>query len=342
MNPILRKSLFYVPLLSIIIVSSCQKENNLYVETQVDENVIEYGSLKVKLPINYNESVLTLKLEDLQNHYFLINSKKLKSNSISDRPDITMEELNELASAVLLKYPDMGELSESDILLIQENFNGIPESTIYKNIELIDSFYSALIRFDYFDTISKYIPIQYKSANDYFGYNVSFAELWALAWHPSLVGPTMDATNKAIELTGQYFPTEDPWRTKADAFRHAMWNVLIAKYVGDKKNSIEKCVSWAKKFTDKHEEGADKPEEMTQDDFDFDQSMDFHNNEYGRNCFSSVAWEDERKWYQSTVVYAPSETTMANYIFGKTGLAKKVSSETEINSYPLFLVYIKD
>jgi len=111
--------------------------------------------------------------------------------------------------------------------------------------------------------------------------------------------------------------------------------------VGSKKNKVSKCTDWAKKFTDKHEEGAEKPSNMTQSDFEFDKAMDYHNNKIGRDYFSSVAWVDKRKWYQSSVVKAPSEKTMADAIYNKTKVAKKVSNKSQIGWYPSYLVYIK-
>ena len=234
-------------------------------------------------------------------------------------------------------------MSERDILLIQNDFNGIDELTIYENIEVIDSFYTALIRFDLVDTLAKYNPSNLKSTSGYNDYDVSFAEKWALLWHPRMVKPTLNATNKATELTKKKFPEINKhFQTQAYAFRHAIWNALIAKYAGDSKNKIDKCVDWAKKFTDKHEEGGTKPTGWTDEEFAFDQAMDYHNNKIGRDYFKSVAWTDKRKWYQPTRVKAPSEDDMANAIFDKTKVAKLVSSKLSISSYPSNLVYIKN
>jgi hypothetical protein len=326
-----------------LVLVSCEKEKGLdTINQSTEKQMIDFCGLKVKLPTGYDEKVLSLNLSDLQGNYYSNKSKFGLKSASSDEMDITLEEMDNLVTSVLIHYPNTDSLTERDIEIIQNDFNGIDEIKIYENIDVIDSFYNALIRYDYVDTLSKHYSLNLKSTNDYLGYDVSKAEFWALVWHPRLVKPTRSATDKAIELTGQYFPGQAAWRTKADAFRHAIWNALIAKYVGDKKNKIDECVDWAKKFTDKHEEGAERPADMTQEDFDFDKAMDYHNNKIGRDYFKSVAWTDKRKWYQPTRVKAPSETTMADAIFEKTKVAKKVSSKSQINSYPSNLVYIKD
>jgi len=282
-------------------------------------------------------------LEDLQNYYTKNRStQNLKSYASEIEPNITLEEMDVIANSIIDKYPDLYNLTDTDIETIQNDFNGINEITISENIELIDSFYNALIRFEFVDTLSKYTPSKLKSYSDYFGYDVSSAEFWALVWHPRLVNSTMKATNKTIELTGNKFPNQGAWRNKADAFRHAIWNALIAKYVGDQKNSIDKCIEWAKLFTDKHEEGSVKPADMTDEDFEFDHAMDYQNNKIGRDYFKSVAWTEKKCWLCSTVVLAPSDETISDAIYNKTTVAKKVASKSEINSFPNYLVYIKD
>lgn len=66
----------------------------------------------------------------------------------------------------------------------------------------------------------------------------------------------------------------------ANAFRHAAWNLLIAKN-GSVFTSKEKAVEWAKFITDLHEECF--PNEP------FDHEMDLHNNRIGREVFEASA-----------------------------------------------------
>lgn len=323
---------------SMSILNSCEKETTKNV-TPNNVNKIEYQGLNVHLPDGYNSDIIAYELSDLQKIFYSKSHTLLKSSP--SEIFLTFDELDDLAMCVLDKYPNTDSLATEDIYLIKKFFIDIDELTIYENIDIIEDFFETLIRYDYVDTLAKYTPTTLKSSN-YFGYDVSKAEFWALVWHPGLINPTKKATEKANELTAKYFPNQSAWQTKADAFRHAIWNALIAKNVGEKKNSVNKCVEWAKKFTDKHEEGGTKPQGWTDAEFEFDNAMDYHNNKIGRDYFKTVAWEDKRKWYQATRIKAPSETDMANAIFNKAEVAKKVTSKAQINSYPSFLVYIKD
>ena len=72
---------------------------------------------------------------------------------------------------------------------------------------------------------------------------------------------------------------------KANAFRHALWNVLICQKTLKKTNNREKSVIWTKKVTDLYEK-------VTQNEF-LDQLMDLHNNEIGRTLFLDLFDKNE-------------------------------------------------
>jgi len=259
-------SIIYCIITIALFLTSCEKESTVHiVPDSVDK--LDYHGLNVRMPDSYNSEILTYELSDLQSIFNSNRENSLKKSS--SEFFITFDELDDLALSVINKYPNTDSLSQTDINLIKEFFIDIDDLTIFENIDLIEDFFESLMRYDYVDTLSKYTPLQLKSSK-YLGYDVSRAEFWALVWHPKLVNSTRKATEKANELTTQYFPNQSAWQTKADAFRHAMWNALIAKYVGAQKNSIDKCVKWAKKFTDKHEEGGEKPDDWTDEEFKFD------------------------------------------------------------------------
>lgn len=64
-----------------------------------------------------------------------------------------------------------------------------------------------------------------------------------------------------------------------NAFRHALWNVLISRKVNKKLKNLSKSAHFAKKFTDLYEK-------VTQNEL-LDEQMDLHNNQIGRNLFLS-------------------------------------------------------
>lgn len=98
----------------------------------------------------------------------------------------------------------------------------------------------------------------------------------ALLSQPHLLLPTAWATVESILFAELYFKESHSGQGVANAFRHAAWNVLIAKNCSIF-TSEAKALSWAKFTTDLHEECF--PNE------DFDREMDLHNNALGRKFF---------------------------------------------------------
>ncbi len=327
-------------------LTSCDKTND--VENSLEPDVVRFGGLKVNLPSNYDESVLSLSLSDLQDQFFSKHNGNLMKSKSSSEVTLSLEQLILIIDKISTKYPDTDSITSEVVEKIQDNFVGIDEKTIIENINVIDSFYTTLIRYELVLALSKETTSPSKvnriTSNNYFGHEMNSSEFWFFVWHPSLAKPIQNATNKAMELTTAKFTSTDKhFQTQADAFRHGIWNALIAKYVGEDKSDINDCIDRAKSFTDKHESGAEKPAEWTDANWEFDGAMDLQNNKIGRDYFKSVAWTEKKKgWFQPTRVKAPSEDDMANAIFEKTKVAKLVSSKSQISYYPNNLVYIVD
>ncbi len=72
---------------------------------------------------------------------------------------------------------------------------------------------------------------------------------------------------------------------KANAFRHALWNVLICEKTLKFTKNDQKSAKWAKKVTDLHEK-------LAKNDI-LDTEMDFHNNEIGRRLFLAKKDQNE-------------------------------------------------
>lgn len=103
--------------------------------------------------------------------------------------------------------------------------------------------------------------------------------------HPLLIIPTLKATKRAFEICDHLFKKEHHKRTKANAFRHALWNVLICKNSMKMTKNKQKSVFWAQKVTDLYEK-------VTQNSL-LDEAMDVHNNAIGRLCFLNNMEETE-------------------------------------------------
>lgn len=104
----------------------------------------------------------------------------------------------------------------------------------------------------------------------------------------------------------------------ANAFRHALWVILITKMCLKWQNNEQKAKMWAKKFTDWHEDFS--PNE------DLERAMDLHNNAMGLRYFEQVKDRNE------------AETV--SYLKQKASEAVKILTVKEVKSIEDKLVYI--
>lgn len=93
----------------------------------------------------------------------------------------------------------------------------------------------------------------------------------------SKVWPTWKATKKSISLSSRYYGPAHRHNTAANAFRHAIWNYLVADACITDKTDIEEILLWTKKITHLHEELFPNPP--------LARAMDLHNNAVGRKIF---------------------------------------------------------
>lgn len=340
------RKIFFVVALVAFTLTSCDKNE---VEQTINQDEVKFGGLKVNLPPNYNEKVLSLSLSDLQNQFYTNNTSGLMKAKSSESAGITLDEMNRIIDGILINYPKLDSLTTDEIEKIKINFPDLSSDEIVENINVIDSFYTSLVRYDLVQELTKTESKSNNrafrvstSSNDYFGYDLNSSEFWYFVWHPALASPIKKATEKANSLTESNYPESGKWRDKADAFRHAIWNVLICKYIGEDKNEISDCTKRAEDFTTKHETGAEKPGTMTDEDWELDKNMDLHNNAQGRKYFESVAWIVKVGWFKVKRVRAPSEDEIVTGIKDKLNTARKISTSSDTSKYPNNLVYIKD
>lgn len=156
--------------------------------------------------------------------------------------------------------------------------------------------------------------------------NLSFSKskklIFALLSKPLYLIPTVWATAESIIYAEKYFNENHGGRGVANAFRHAAWNILIAKNV-QKFGSNSKALAWAKFMTDLHEE-------VFLND-DFDRLMDLHNNKIGRKFFCLMMQQNRT-----------SKKEMMQFLFDKSQEAKGLTDENDFTLYPDQLVYFDD
>jgi len=111
--------------------------------------------------------------------------------------------------------------------------------------------------------------------------SLDFKQLWILLlWflkHPLYMFATAKATYFTIRISQKEFPDIHDQHNKANAFRHALWNLLIAKESAKFSSDLEAVLNWTKRITDWHEEFSPNKE--------MPKLMDLHNNKIGRNHF---------------------------------------------------------
>lgn len=155
--------------------------------------------------------------------------------------------------------------------------------------------------------------------------NLSVSFTWkmfrGLISNPLLLIPTVWATIESILFSELHFHEAHGGRGVANAFRHAAWNLLIAKNCSVF-TSKEKAVEWAKFITDLHEECF--PNEP------FDHEMDLHNNRIGREVFEKLS---KNKLSKKQMIAA---------LVKKSNSAVGLTDEKEFEQYKNELVYFKD
>lgn len=156
--------------------------------------------------------------------------------------------------------------------------------------------------------------------------NLSFKQLFLLAGtfikRPRYFFPTHMATLKTVQICDKLFEKAHHKNNVSNAFRHGLWNVLIAKNVFSKNNSVEKSMEWAKTITDLHEKMAPNNE--------LEMAMDLHNNEIGRTLFAEKQLQNMNEENSIAVLKEKMET------------AVKVSSLNEMKENKNEFVYIED
>lgn len=105
--------------------------------------------------------------------------------------------------------------------------------------------------------------------------------------HPRYVVPTWRATKRTVELCNMHYPGQHHLHNKANAIRHALWNVLIAKYCAGNSPLNQRILNWTETITDRHERFSVNPP--------LERAMDLHNNAVGRSWSREMISMSEEK-----------------------------------------------
>lgn len=153
--------------------------------------------------------------------------------------------------------------------------------------------------------------------------NLKFSYLKTVFWfgikHPLFSLATLQATIITFKISQQKFPNKHGKENKANAFRHALWNMLILKKSLVFTNDVSKAETWTKKITDLHEELS--PNRA------ISRAMDLKNNELGRH------------WIKVNLELSDSE--IVKFLENKLQEAQKISKISEI-AIQSNLVYLEE
>lgn len=95
--------------------------------------------------------------------------------------------------------------------------------------------------------------------------------------HPFNLIPTFLATYQCVKISDEHYGKMHHKNNATNAFRHALWNFLIAKKCSSWRRNKRKAIRFAQKITDWHEEfSPNRP---------LEKEMDLHNNHIGRKLF---------------------------------------------------------
>ena len=153
---------------------------------------------------------------------------------------------------------------------------------------------------------------------------VRFRKLWELAGmaikHLDFLYPTFLATKLCMAVSTNHFQRKHYNNGQANAFRHALWNYLIALKCAKKSKNKDRVLSWTKRITDWHETAfANRP---------LAQRMDLHNNAVGRALFIREK--------------VNAKDTAITYFLELAAHSVKITENSTLEEYPLSLVHIID
>lgn len=135
---------------------------------------------------------------------------------------------------------------------------------------------------------------------------------------PLLIWPTLKATKQTLHISDKFYGKTHHANGRENAFRHALWNLLICKVAYRVNKNQQKAVDWAKQVTDLHEDLSPNNH--------LEREMDLHNNGVGRELFNSLAGK--------------SDTEIVECLIQKTKKSVRVKNSNEIKNFPGILVHL--
>lgn len=154
---------------------------------------------------------------------------------------------------------------------------------------------------------------------------ITVYEVSAILKHPFNAVKLNKAKEKAYNLTKEYMGSDTDTRNKVDAFRHAIFAIVLAKEASGTKH--EK-IKWSRDFCDAHEKGYKYTE--------YSSEMDCHNNEVGLRYYTNTAVRKFKQLLFFKIEKSPEEpsyTECCQYIKQKTESAVFIDENLEFSKF---------
>ncbi len=326
------------------------------------EHAIIHG-LPVTLKSNVSASDFDQSIDDIVSD---ISSTIVKSRGVSNDDELIVIDssiVSESINSTLDEYdfPDFNVeedcdiFPESEINKIRDDFPSLSDEEIANNFEIIQDIYDDQLSIltkkkvieeittsndsDSIRSISKH-----RSAYDNIKKlkNITKHEIAACIKHPLSALSLLSQREKAFSLTEEAMHVSDQFvNIKPDAFRHAAWNIVMAKYAVGRKNNR---LAWANDFSTAHEKGKKY--------IKYDAEMDLHNNKIGRDYYD---YKTDRKYVkffcwkiEVGVKNEPSDANIKKDIKAMANSATFVSKDLPLGKYKKLvnkasgLVYIEE
>lgn len=154
--------------------------------------------------------------------------------------------------------------------------------------------------------------------------SMDFKQLWSLFWlsarHPRFILPTIRGTRRTITICDELYGDKQHLNGPENAFRHALWNVLLVHYSTQKGLPLQRSLAWAKKITDWHEDFSPNAA--------LARAMDLHNNRVGRDIIAQFQPEEEDFFVAHLLKMVP--------------LSRKRTVENQFKNHCNELIYIEE
>lgn len=343
----MKKSTLLAMLIAVCVIFSCQQEDDLLIENQKTENslkkvnhkkLIDYKGLKV-------------------NHRFstdLNNKSQLRAPQNKNKYYSNPQRIIAVTELILDKFPYNldSNFSQSDMTMIRNDFPLLSDNEIVSQMDIIEEYYGINLLNEYklkYDELyggkeifdlqflrSGVTDFQIDCILGFAGYKNNPVKEYKAKYAISKA----DGIGEAFAI--QEYGYLHKYDTKRDAFRHMMWNAMLAQYYFTVTRKSPR-VKFAKAFTDAWELSHCKDKNLTSG-----MNMDLHNNNIGR-----AVWNSEAKsgsFFGFIGLSKPTRQKLTNRFKSKIGTSKFIDRSTigdsltvaEINTTPKnVVVYIK-